>query len=125
MAASLAPEHRRELESLLAQLKESQAIIEHLLAGPEVADARVVNLHRTEAIVWTLDHDRVPMSPTQIRRRMRELGRMNDPAMEVQTTTYDLWRQGRIAKISRGMYCSNDHVPPGVSRMMPEPPDRS
>ncbi len=44
------------------------------------------------------------MRPVEIWAELRRLGRENDPKMEVQVTTYDLWRRGRIAKDGRGQY---------------------
>ena len=121
MTVTPTPDLRRELERLRDQLSDGLATVEQLLAGPREVDQRVINLYRTEAIVWTLDHDMLPMSPAQITRRLRELGR-DDPSQEVQTTTFDLWRQGRITKLSRGVYCSNHHIPAGVPRFPAAPP---
>jgi hypothetical protein len=117
MTTNVDPEQRRGLERLRDQLAESLAIVEQLLAGPREVDRRVVSLSRTEAIIWTLDHDKVPMSPVQITQRLHEFGR-DDPSAEVQTTTFDLWRAGRIAKLERGVYCSNRHLP-SVPRLRP------
>jgi hypothetical protein len=120
-ASVLPPEIRRELEALRDQLQLGLTTVEQLLAGPPQVDQRVINLYRTEAIIWVLDHDKLPMSPVQITRRLHELGR-NDPQSEVQVTTYDLWKQGRLTKLSRGVYCSNNHVPAGVPRFVPSRP---
>ena len=117
MTTNVDPAQRRELERLRDQLAESLAIVEQLLAGPREVDRRVVSLSRTEAIIWTLDHDKVPMSPGQITRRLHEFGR-DDPSAEVQAMTFDLWRAGRIAKLGREIYCSNRHLPP-VPRLRP------
>lgn len=43
------------------------------------------------------------MSPVQIWAYMQAAGRI-EPKMEIQVTTYDLWKRGRIEKVSRGLY---------------------
>jgi len=45
------------------------------------------------------------MRPIEIWARLREAGR-DDPKMEVQVTTFDLWQRDRIAKVARGQYKS-------------------
>jgi hypothetical protein len=118
---ALPPDIRKELEALRDQLQLGLATVERLIAGRPEADQRVIHLPRTGAIVWVLDLDGLPMSPVEITRRLRELGR-NDPASEVSVTTYDLWKQGRITKLSRGVYCSNDHIPQGAPIIPDRPP---
>ena len=110
---ALPPDIRKELEALRDQLQLGLATVERLIAGRPEVDQRVIHLPRTGAIVWVLDHDGLPMSPVEITRRLHELGR-NDPGSEVSVTTNEVWRQGRVAKLARGVYCSNDHIPPGI-----------
>ena len=43
------------------------------------------------------------MRPVQIWAELQKLGR-EDPKMEVQVTTYDLWQRGRIDRVGRGLY---------------------
>ena len=64
-------------------------------------------------MVWLLNDDAVPMSPKHLTRRLRGLGR-NDTLDTVGTTAYDLWRGGRIARLGRGVYCANEHIPEGM-----------
>jgi hypothetical protein len=70
-------------------------------------------LARTEAIEAVLDASGVPMSPVGIWADLRA-ARRDDPKMEVQVTTYDLWRRGRIDKVGRGLYVSKRHRPPDM-----------
>jgi hypothetical protein len=63
----------------------------------------VVALPRTRAIEWVLSRRGEGMRPVQIWAELRALGR-DDPKMEVQVTTYDLWQRGRIERLDRGVY---------------------
>ena len=74
-------------------------------AGPPGAD--VLQWPRTKAIEWVLDHEGKPLRPVQIWAALQALGR-DDPKMEVQVTTFDLWKRGRIGKVGRGEYRALD-----------------
>ncbi|HEY2206175.1 MAG TPA: hypothetical protein VGH99_17005 [Pseudonocardia sp.] len=109
---------RRDLEAVRDQLQTSLNAVNHLLAGPSrKADERVMALPRSEAVIWALDHDHLPMSPAQIADRLQEAGR-DDPTKDVQTSAFRVWQQGRIAKLARGVYCSLEDVPPGMPRFV-------
>src|ERR1700691_5580990 len=86
--------------------------------GPEATDpaAKLRSLPaRTLAIEYVLDvnSERTEpseperpvgaMSPVEIWAYMQAAGRM-EPKMEIQVTTYDLWKRRRIDKVSRGLY---------------------
>lgn len=60
-------------------------------------------LPRTRAIEWVLARRGEGMRPVEIWAELRNLGR-DDPKMEVQVTTYDLWQRGRIERLDRGVY---------------------
>lgn len=64
----------------------------------------LVGLDRTVAIERVLAASEGPMRPIEIWEELRRAGRTNDPKMEVQVTTYDLWKRGRIGKVGRGLY---------------------
>ena len=83
----------------------------------EATVGRGAGLTRTDAVVWLLNDDAVPMSPKHLTRRLRGLGR-NDTLDTVGTTVYDLWRGGRIARLGRGVYCANEHIPEGMVPIM-------
>lgn len=109
---------RRHLETVRAQLQASLNAVNHLLAEPpRDVDQRVVALARSEAVIWALGDEKVPMSPAQIADRMHEAGR-DDPTKEVQASAFRVWQQGRIAKLARGVYCALPHVPAGVPRFV-------
>jgi hypothetical protein len=80
-----------------------------LLQDAETKTARtarsVVDLPRTQAIEAILRESGEAMRPVEVWAKLREAGR-DDPKMEVQVTTFDLWRRGRIAKLGRGQYKS-------------------
>jgi hypothetical protein len=63
-------------------------------------------MDRTKAIEAVLARNGTPMRPIEIWAELRRVGRDDDPKMEVQVTTYDLWKRGRIEKVSRGQYKS-------------------
>ena len=84
-----------KLDDLLANLSPSP---------PSATADHVKSLYRTKAIEWVLrDHGGVSMRPIEIWAELQRLGR-NDPKMEVQVTTFDLWERGRIGKSGRGQY---------------------
>lgn len=109
-----------ELESIRDQLVTALGRLNRLIAegardepSPEHGALR---LPRTEAIESVLDAARRPMGPVEVWEHLTDLGRV-DPKMEVQVTTYDLWRRGRLVKLRRGIYCHPGHVPPGEQPM--------
>lgn len=59
--------------------------------------------YRTEAIERVLEDSGDAMSPVEIWKVLTAAGR-NDPKMEIQVTTNDLWHRGRIDRIARGQY---------------------
>ena len=64
----------------------------------------MLHLEGTVAIETVLRRRGVPMRPVEVWADLRATGRSNDLKMEVQVTTYDLWRRGRIDKVGRGQY---------------------
>lgn len=78
-----------------------------LLQGAEPQGAPtprpIVELPRTPAIEAVLRESGTAMRPVEIWAKLREAGR-DDPKMEVQVTTFDLWQRDRIAKLARGQY---------------------
>ena len=63
----------------------------------------LTSLERTKAIEWVLQDSGQAMSPVQIWKVLQDAGR-DDPKMQVQVTTNDLWHRGRIDRVSRGLY---------------------
>jgi hypothetical protein len=63
----------------------------------------VIDLPRTKAVEWVLGNSDGAMRPVEIWAELRTLGR-DDPKMEIQVTTFDLWQRGRIGKLGRGQY---------------------
>ena len=84
------------VDELLASMRQ-----EHPGAGSPSVD--VTALPRTRAIEWALVQQGAPLRPVEIWAALRAAGR-DDPKMEVQVTTYDLWQRGRIEKVERGLY---------------------
>ena len=82
------------VDDLLASMRQ-----EHPGAGSPSVD--VTALPRTRAIEWALTQQVGPLRPVEIWAVLRAAGR-DDPKMEVQVTTYDLWQRGRIEKVERG-----------------------
>lgn len=61
-------------------------------------------LPRTKAIEWVLARSQgKSLRPIEIWAALHLMGR-DDPKMEVQVTTYDLWERGRVGKSGRGQY---------------------
>lgn len=88
---------------LLAALERVDGLIraaDDRVPGPPPA---VIDLPRTKAIEWVLARSDEAMRPVEIWAELRALGR-DDPKMEIQVTTFDLWQRGRIGKIGRGQY---------------------
>lgn len=78
-----------------------------LLQGTEPQSAQtarpIAELPRTQAIEAVLQESGRALRPVEIWAKLREAGR-DDPKMEVQVTTFDLWQRDRIAKLGRGQY---------------------
>lgn len=89
---------------LAATLKRIDTVIAGLSEPHDEPGFSVVDLDRTKAIEAVLARHGGAMRPVEIWAELRRLGRENDPKMEVQVTTYDLWRRGRIARVGRGQY---------------------
>jgi hypothetical protein len=95
---------RAELANALVgldRLIQAQGRSEH----PHEASDGIKDLPRTVAIESVLARSGQEMRPIEIWEALRAAGR-NDPKMEVQVTTFDLWQRGRIGKIGRGLYVS-------------------
>ena len=97
----------QELWSLRADLLSALDRLDKLIAATKPApDYGLAGLDRTVAIETVLRQAGRPMRPVEIWARLQEHGRTSDPKMEVQVTTYDLWKRGRIEKVSRGLYAA-------------------
>jgi hypothetical protein len=99
-------------DDLLALRDALEAVLRRanrLLKGAEAQTAQttrpILELPRTQAIEAILRESGEAMRPVEIWARLREAGR-DDPKMEVQVTTFDLWQRDRIAKLARGQYKS-------------------
>lgn len=96
-----------ELVELRTDLAAAMARLDRILeiGGAEPSHTHeLVALDRTVAIERVLAASEGPMRPVEIWEGLRRAGRTNDPKMEVQVTTYDLWKRGRIGKVGRGLY---------------------
>ena len=89
---------------LAAALNRIDGLITTLSKGEPRAAPTVDGLDRTKAIEAVLAHNGGVMRPVEIWAELSRLGRDNDPKMEVQVTTFDLWKRGRINKVGRGQY---------------------
>lgn len=96
---------RADVEAALAKIDDLIAKEVPVTSVPdEVAEVRA--MPRTKAIEWVLAQaDGKSLRPVEIWAGLNLLGR-NDPKMEVQVTTFDLWERGRIGKRGRGQYHS-------------------
>lgn len=100
-----------ELRTLRAELSGTLDRLDRLIQKhnsgepPDVAAAGFHDLPRTLAIEAVLGQSDHALRPIEIWEALRDAGR-NDPKMEVQVTTFDLWQRGRIGKIGRGLYVS-------------------
>jgi len=92
---------RSDLLSTLERIDDMIASLAQAEAPPSLD---VIGMERTKAIEAVLAHNGGVMRPVEIWAELRRLGRENDPKMEVQVTTFDLWQRGRIAKVGRGQY---------------------
>lgn len=92
-------------DALAAALHRANRLLQ--LANPQTAETArsIVDLPRTRAIEAILRHSGEAMRPVEIWAKLHEAGR-DDPKMEVQVTTFDLWQRDRIAKLARGQYMS-------------------
>lgn len=80
-------------------------------ARPLGDSEHVQALPRTKAIEWVLERRSEPMRPVEIWAELRRFGR-EDPKMEIQVTTYDLWERRRIGKVGRGLYVADPTATP-------------
>lgn len=100
-----------ELHALRADLEDALSRVDRLLAcaradePSEVSVPALTTMARTVAIETVLSRTDQPMRPIEVWQALRDAGR-DDPKMEVQVTTFDLWQRGRIGKVSRGLYVS-------------------
>lgn len=78
------------------------------IGSGQVRDVDIIGLDRTKAIEWVLNRRGEAMRPIEIWAELRRQGR-DDPKMEVQVTTFDLWKRDRIGKVGRGLYIANGH----------------
>lgn len=101
--------HLDELRDIRSRLTEALTRIDALLEKEQRPEGRPLTnlpeLERTKAIEWVLGNAHDPMRPVEIWAELQRHGR-NDPKMEVQVTTFDLWKRGRIGKLGRGLYVS-------------------
>ncbi len=63
----------------------------------------LTGLERTKAIERVLQDSGQAMSPVQIWKVLQDAGR-DDPKMQIQVSTNDLWHRDRIGRVSRGLY---------------------
>lgn len=99
---------REDLLALRSDLAAALDRVDRLLSAGAVTPADdgvdLLRLDRTVAIETVLKRRGVAMRPVEIWADLQAAGRKSDPKMEVQVTTYDLWKRGRIDKIGRGQY---------------------
>ena len=98
----------QDLLALRADLTSALNRVDQLLdaSSPTRPDDHIdmLTLDRTVAIETVLRRRGTVMRPVEIWADLRDSGRRNDPKMEVQVTTYDLWQRGRIDRVGRGQY---------------------
>ena len=99
-----------ELQTIRIDIKAALTRVDDLLAsmrqehpGASSPSVDVTALPRTRAVEWALAQQGGPLRPVENWAVLRAAGR-DDPKMEVQVTTYDLWQRGRIEKVERGLY---------------------
>lgn len=99
-----------ELQALRAQLAAALERVDALLLAEAPSKIKtsfdVTAIDRTKAIEWVLEQSGEAMRPVEIWAELQRLGR-NDPKMEVQVTTFDLWQRQRIGKVGRGQYIAD------------------
>lgn len=88
---------------LLAALERVDGLLSAAADKAPATQVAVTDLPRTKAIEWVLGKSGEAMRPIEIWAELRTLGR-DDPKMEIQVTTFDLWQRGRIGKVGRGQY---------------------
>ena len=96
-----------ELIVLRSELNSATTRLDRLISslqGDGLPAGDLAGLPRTVAIERVLTSSERPMRPVEIWAELRRAGRIDDPKMEVQVTTYDLWQRGRIGKVGRGQY---------------------
>lgn len=97
-----------DLLALRGYLTAALERVERLLGQPSPGSQDdaidMLALDRTVAIETVLRRRGRAMRPVEIWADLQTTGRRSDPKMEVQVTTYDLWKRGRIDKIGRGLY---------------------
>ena len=95
------------LAAVRSDLTAALARIDDLLAGAQTesdaSDSSLIDLPRTKAIEAVLSANGTAMRPVEIWKALQDAGR-TDPKMEVQVTTFDLCKRGRIGKLGRGIY---------------------
>jgi hypothetical protein len=94
---------RSDLTAALTRVDDLVASARQEHPGAVSPSVDVTALPRTRAIEWALAQRSAPLRPVEIWAVLRAAGR-DDPKMEVQVTTYDLWQRGRIEKVERGLY---------------------
>ncbi len=101
----MTPDHElRAIRSdLITLVHRVDSLIEAADKSKSSKKVDLINMQRTKAIEWVLEHNGGIMRPIQIWSALVAAGR-DDPKMEVQVTTFDLWQRGRIAKEGRGQY---------------------
>ena len=102
----------KTIDELLA----SERATESKSAGPSAGNVRAAP--RTTAIEWALAQSDRPLRPVEIWAALQAAGR-TDPKMDVQVSTYDLWKRGRIDKVGRGLYQTLHSVARRRSRSTP------
>lgn len=96
-----------ELRAIRSDLLAALGRVDGLISAAEndmpVREVVLTDLPRTKAIEWILSQSSEAMRPVEIWAKLRRLGR-DDPKMEIQVTTFDLWQRRRIGKVGRGQY---------------------
>jgi hypothetical protein len=98
-----------DLQAVRTELMTVLGRVERLIAtcaetGGQSAKRDLASIpYRTEAIERVLEDNGGDMSPVEIWKVLTAAGR-DDPKMEIQVTTNDLWHRGRIDRIARGRY---------------------
>jgi hypothetical protein len=102
---------------LLAALERVDRLISASQANEEKPSIDLIKLERTKAIEWVLQQSGEAMRPVEIWAELHRFGR-DDPKMEVQVTTFDLWQRQRIGKVGRGQYVTDaqqgTYIPPNT-----------
>ena len=92
---------RTDLMTVLGRVE--QLIDVSTETGDHPSKIDLTSIPRTEAIEHVLEDHGGDMGPVEIWKVLRAAGR-NDPKMQVQVTTNDLWHRGRIDRIAPGRY---------------------